>query len=32
MDGTVGVLLDDAGHLAVLPTVAVALDEIPPLS
>jgi aromatic-amino-acid transaminase len=32
IDGTVGVLLDDAGRLAVLPTVAAALDELPPLS
>jgi aromatic-amino-acid transaminase len=32
IDGTVGVLLDDAGRLAVLPTVAAALDELPPLT
>jgi aromatic-amino-acid transaminase len=32
IDGTVGVLLDDAGRLAVLPTVAAALDELPPVS
>jgi aromatic-amino-acid transaminase len=30
IDGTVGVLLDDAGRLAVLPTVAAALDALPP--
>ena len=31
IDGTVGVLLDDAGRLAVLPTVAAALDDLPPV-
>ncbi len=30
IDGTVGVLLDDAGELAVLPTVKRALGELPP--
>jgi aromatic-amino-acid transaminase len=32
IDGTVGVLLDDAGRLAVLPTVAAALADLPRLS
>ena len=32
IDATVGVLLDDAGRLAVLPTVATALAELSPLS
>jgi aromatic-amino-acid transaminase len=32
IDGTVGVLLDDAGRLVVLPTVAATLAELPRLS
>ena len=30
IDGTVGALLDDGGHLAVLPTVKRCLSELPP--
>ena len=32
IDGTVGVLLDDAGRLAILPTVAAAFAELRPAS